>query len=126
VTKLVRKMLGLGILAAIGYAIWRAFQSRSQPSTITWEHQPFPYPPQPQPAPQHTESAVSGVGASGLAATALDATDGACPTTHPIKAKLASGIYHVPGGATYDRTRADRCYVDTAAAEADGLRPAKR
>lgn len=123
-TKLVRKMLGLGILAAIGYAIWRAFQSRSQPSTITWEHQPFPYPPQPQAAPPHEESA--GAGADGLVATAVDATDGACPATHPIKAKLASGIYHAPGGAAYDRTRADRCYVDAAAAEADGLRPPKR
>lgn len=119
--KLVRRMLKLGVLAGIGYAIWRAFQSRSQPSTITWEHQPFPYPPQPQPTQPPTEQAASGVSATGL-----DATDGACPATHPIKAKLASGIYHVPGGANYDRTRADRCYVDAAAAEVDGLRPAKR
>ncbi len=121
-TKLVRRTLKLGILTGIGYAIWRAFQSRSQPSTITWEHQPFPYPPQPQPTQPRTEQAASGVSATGWA----DATDGACPATHPIKAKLASGIYHVPGGANYDRARADRCYVDTAAAEADGLRPAKR
>ena len=49
-----------------------------------------------------------------------------CPPTHPVKAKLGSGIYHVPGGAMYARTKPDRCYVDPAAAEADGLRPAKR
>jgi hypothetical protein len=49
-----------------------------------------------------------------------------CPTTHPVKAKMASLIFHVPGGLNYPRTRPDRCYLDTSAAEADGLRPAKR
>jgi hypothetical protein len=43
-----------------------------------------------------------------------------------VKAKLASGIYHRPGGQSYDRTRPDRCYRDDAAAEGDGLRAAKR
>jgi hypothetical protein len=56
----------------------------------------------------------------------VEPVDGECPPTHPIKAKMASGIYHVPGGFNYDRTRPDRCYRDTAAAEADGLRPSKR
>jgi hypothetical protein len=51
--------------------------------------------------------------------------DGTCPPTHPIKAKMASGIFHAPGGANYARTKPDRCYVDAAAATADGLRPAK-
>jgi hypothetical protein len=46
--------------------------------------------------------------------------------SHPVKAKLASGIFHEPGGANYARTRADRCYPSAAAAECDGLRPAKR
>ena len=49
-----------------------------------------------------------------------------CPVSHPIKAKLSSKIYHLPGGFNYARTRPDRCYVDAAAAEADGLRPATR
>ena len=52
--------------------------------------------------------------------------DGECPLTHPVKAKLASGIYHVPGGGNYERTKPDRCYSTAEAAEADGLRPAKR
>jgi hypothetical protein len=52
--------------------------------------------------------------------------DASCPPTHPVKAKLASGIFHVPGGGNYERTKPDRCYVDAAAAEADGLRAAKR
>lgn len=52
--------------------------------------------------------------------------DGACPATHPVKAKAASGIYHVEGGANYERTVPDRCYLSPAAAEADGYRAAKR
>ena len=54
------------------------------------------------------------------------ADDGACPETHPVKAKMASGIFHLPGGLNYPRTRPDRCYIDGASAEADGLRPSKR
>jgi hypothetical protein len=52
--------------------------------------------------------------------------DGGCPGSHPVKGKLASKIFHLPGGFNYPRTRPDRCYVDAAAAEADGLRPSKR
>ena len=52
--------------------------------------------------------------------------EGACPTSHPLKAKDSSKIVHQPGGLSYDRTHADRCYVDLAAAEADGYRAAKR
>ena len=53
-------------------------------------------------------------------------TGDVCPTTHPVKAKLASKIFHIPGMLNYDRTRPDRCYRDATAAEDDGLRPAKR
>jgi hypothetical protein len=49
-----------------------------------------------------------------------------CPSSHPIKAKLASGIFHLPGMTAYERTTPDRCYLDADAAEADGLRKAKR
>jgi hypothetical protein len=56
----------------------------------------------------------------------VDAVNGEPPPTHPVKAKLSSGIFHVPGGAMYARTKPDRCYRDAAAAQADGLRPAKR
>jgi hypothetical protein len=56
----------------------------------------------------------------------VEPTGGVCPTSHPVKAKLASKIFHVPGMANYERTNPDRCYVDATAAEADGLRAAKR
>jgi hypothetical protein len=57
--------------------------------------------------------------------TWVDAVDGACPASHPVKAKVGSGIYHLPGGQFYERTRPERCYADAAAAEADGYRAAK-
>jgi len=52
--------------------------------------------------------------------------DGNCPVAFPIKGKLSTGIFHRPGAFAYDRTRADRCYRDDDAAEADGLRASKR
>jgi hypothetical protein len=45
---------------------------------------------------------------------------------YPVKGKTKSGIYHLPGMLNYERTSPDRWYRDAAAAEADGLRPAKR
>jgi hypothetical protein len=45
--------------------------------------------------------------------------------THPVKANANSRIYHPPGGQFYERTRADRCYTDVAAAQADGYRAAE-
>ncbi len=52
-------------------------------------------------------------------------TDGSVPASHPVKVKESSGIFHVPGGRFYDRTRPDRCYPTAAAAEADGYRRSK-
>jgi hypothetical protein len=113
VHKTMRRLLGIGLLAGLVYAAWRKLPQ--QPETGPhWEPQPFPFPPQP--------------------AVDLDGDDapwvepqssGTCPAHHPVKAKLASGIFHVPGGANYARTRADRCYVSAEAAEADGLRASK-
>jgi hypothetical protein len=110
----VKRALGLGILAAVGFALWRAFERRATSSGTpgaAWEPQPFPFPPQPK---------------VDTTTPWIDAADsGACPSHHPVKAKLTSGIFHVPGGANYARTKPDRCYVDADAAAADGLRPAK-
>lgn len=112
----VKRALGLGILAGAAYALWQAFERRSvssaTPGGAAWEPQPFPFPPQPK---------------VDTASPWIDASEGgACPAHHPVKAKLTSGIFHVPGGANYARTQADRCYLSPDAAEADGLRAAKR
>jgi hypothetical protein len=47
------------------------------------------------------------------------------PEGFPVKVKVSSGIFHVPGGRFYDRTNADRFYATTDAAEADGYRRSK-
>ena len=84
----------------------------------------------PAPAPPAKKAAKKKAPAAKKAASKSPwvepAADGTCPGSHPVKGKLASKIFHLPGGFNYPRTRPDRCYVDAAAAEADGLRPAKR
>jgi len=49
-----------------------------------------------------------------------------CPKTHPVKGKLSSMIFQVPGNFAYERTTPDRCYKSADEAEDDGLRAAKR
>jgi hypothetical protein len=51
--------------------------------------------------------------------------DGSCPDGYPIKANDNSGIYHVPGGRSYERTKGERCYANVDDAQADGYRAAK-
>lgn len=51
--------------------------------------------------------------------------DGECPPGYPVKANDNSGIFHVPGGRFYERTKPERCYVDAESAAADGYRAAK-
>jgi hypothetical protein len=121
VVKLLRRGAVAGLLAGIAYAAWRTIAART-PRTdgVTFKSGPFPSPPQPVPAPTRTTPTP------GVAPAWVEPDDGACPASHPVKAKIASGIFHVPGGLSYDRTQADRCYVDAAGAESDGLRPAKR
>jgi hypothetical protein len=58
--------------------------------------------------------------------TWVTASDGVCPQTHPVKAKLSSKIFHLPGARNYSRTQADRCYPDEESAVADGFRRAQR
>ena len=113
-----KRFLGAGVVAGIAYAIWRVLDERSRASELTWTAQPFPSPPKPEiREPAEKPAPVD----------AWVEPDGdACPVTHPVKAKLASGIFHEPGGQMYDRTTPDRCYRDADAAIADGLRASKR
>ena len=125
VKKAAKRTLGAGVLAGAAFAVWRAYRARMPaPATDSaWEPAPFPFPPIPRPAaPPRT----SGPDTNDGAGAAVEPVDGACPVSHPVKGKLASGIYHVPGGINYERTRPDRCYVDAAAAESEGLRASKR
>ena len=71
-------------------------------------------PATPQPAPKKTLEPW------------IDPEGNICPESHPVKGKLSSMIFQVPGNFAYGRTNPDRCYESAEAATADGLRPAKR
>jgi hypothetical protein len=107
VKRLLKLLVVVGLLALIAELLRRRpappSASPTAPPTPATPH--VPVPTQPWVAPE---------------------ADGSCPPSYPIKAKLSSRIFHVPGGALYDRTVPDRCYASPVAAEADGLRPSKR
>jgi hypothetical protein len=130
--KAVKRLFFLGVFAGIGYAVWRAVRARmpAPSDELAWETAPFPFPPVPRPpgavAPVANEPVDEADEAPAASRAWVEADDGACPATHPVKGKLSSGIFHVPGGQNYDRTHADRCYVDPEAAAADGLRQSQR
>ena len=141
--KSVKRALGAGVIGGVAYAAWRAWSARvpaRAPGDIEWSTAPFPFPPVPHAASSATPTVVADEPetpepAKPKAAARKTTTppaawkkpnaDGSCPKSHPVKAKMASGIFHVPGGANYARTKPDRCYTDAAAAQADGLRAAK-
>jgi hypothetical protein len=125
--KSVKRALGLTMIAGASYAAWRSFAKRAGGATALtpgthWEPQPFPFPP--QPATDLPASVPEPEGSASPAAW-VEPADGECPPGYPVKAKVASGIFHVEGGGNYDRTKPDRCYATPAAAEADGLRQSK-
>src|SRR5215212_10153259 len=127
----IRRLFWLASFGGVGYAGWSMMQRRS-PATA---RAPATTPPA---TPSSTTPATSRpVTSAGIAPaitelheTALDtglddpvalwvaAIDGGCPDGYPVKANTNSGIYHVPGGRFYERTRAERCYAHTADAEA--------
>ena len=55
----------------------------------------------------------------------VEGSDGEAPAGYPIKLKVSSGIFHVPGGRFYERTNPDRWYATAEAAIADGYRQSK-
>jgi len=131
----IKRAVGLGVVTGLVYAAFRAYRARvatAPPTQGSWEAAPFPFPPIPRPAPAPATVAASApaprptVVPDFLERSTEPDDGGGCPDSHPVKGKLTSGIYHEPGGFNYARTRADRCYLDAAAAESDGLRAAKR
>jgi hypothetical protein len=108
IRRIVRIGLWLGFLAGLAFGVRRALERRVEVSDAPGA---APSPPSAPPEPT---------------APWVEPADGACPASHPVKAKLSSKIFHLPGMANYERTSPDRCYLGPAEAEADGLRPAKR
>ena len=109
-----RRLLLLVVVVGLGFVVARA---RARRAALA---------PEPDRDPWSTEPPVALEANAQAGAAWLEPVDGECPSTHQVKAKMGSGIYHLPGMAAYARTNPDRCYIDATAAEADGLRPAKR
>lgn len=125
-----RSAFVLGVLAGLVLALVRARRQEVRPAPAPLAAPPVPLPavtrtPAPTPVPVATPEPVEPEEPEPTTAWVAP-VDGGCPAGYPIKAKASSGIYHRPGGLSYDRTRPDRCYADAAAAEADGFRAAKR
>jgi len=117
-TTWLKRLFLLAVISGAAFAVWTALQRRNEIPSAAPAPMPTaaPPPPPPAPAPQAPEPAPS--------ARWRESVDGACPEGYPIKV-AKSGIYHAPGGRSYERTTAERCYMSTDDAEADGYRRAK-
>ena len=113
------RLIGLATAVAAGAGVWRLLNPATEAADIPPAVPLFPSKQAPDQEPSSTIN-------ESKSAAWVPAVDGACPVNYPIKAKHSSEIFHSPDGASYERTSADRCYRDAEAAEADGLRPAKR
>lgn len=150
---MIRRVLWLLLIGAVGgaaYAYWRDRNVVEPTGPPEWPPLPAPTPAA-APTTAATTDTTTAVGATGntpskAAASFVNALvdapearssnrdaggwidpddDGSCPLSHPIKANDNSGIFHVPGGRFYERTKAERCYQSAEAALADGYRRAK-
>jgi hypothetical protein len=138
IRRLFRKMFRLALVIGAAAAVYKVVQARKPspalPEGDAWPPTPKPV-PKPVPTPPERANAApvtapptpaAHKAAPKTSAAWVEPVEGACPATHPVKAKMTSMIYHLPGMTAYARTRPDRCYSDEDAAQADGLRKAKR
>ena len=135
-TRWIRRLLVLAALLALVTTVVRRQSAQRTPPTGTdpndarWP----PFESEPAGAAELAPAAPAVPARATATATAVvpvepltwvEPVDGACPTSHPVKTNAASGIFHVPGGRFYDRTKPERCYSTPEAAAADGYRPSK-
>ena len=140
-------MLLIGAIGGVAYSYWRDRNVVEPAGPAEWPPLPAPVPaPTPPVAaarpPVDTSTSTPSSAAASFVNALVDAPearssdgnvggwvepddDGSCPVSHPIKANDNSGIFHVPDGRFYDRTKAERCYQSGDAALADGYRQAK-
>jgi hypothetical protein len=147
IRRTLRGALWLGLLAGLVFVVSKLLRTRSgAPASVDLRaptdpsgpaREPWPPletsvepPPLPPPPAAPVESEPAAAQTEPVPKKTLPPwvapEDGICPATHPVKAKLSSGIFQVEGNAMYARTRPDRCYQTPEAAAEDGLRPAKR
>ncbi len=146
---LIRRLVKLALVLGLGAVVAAWFRGRGQealdpalPGEAQWPPLDIPAPPPTAASPTAPPPTAPSPEAASEAPSIEEPSDGSaappppgqwveptetggCPISHPVKVKLRSGIYHVPNGAPYDRTNADRCYADAATAEADGYRASK-
>lgn len=117
------RVLKIGAVVGVAVGVVRTVRGSTAPPVTgqaSWPPLVEPSPTAPRTAP------VQFVAPARADQRWVEPVDGECPSTHPIKGNADSGIYHVPGGLSYDRTVPERCYATEADAEADGFRRAKR
>jgi hypothetical protein len=121
-TTWLKRLFLLAVISGAAFAVWTALQRRNEIAVSTPPSPPPP--PPPAPAPRAPAPEPEREPEPTTAQRWREPVDGACPDGYPIKV-AKSGIYHVPGGRSYERTAAERCYMSTEDAEADGYRRAK-
>jgi hypothetical protein len=119
----VRRLILLVLLAAIGGAAFNWWRERTAQPTA--DDAPAWPPLETVAAPEVATATSAEPTITQPTSWAEPTADGSCPDGFPIKANDKSGIYHVPGGRFYDRTKPERCYTTAEAALADGYRQAK-
>ena len=124
-TALRRTILLVALAAGVGALVsWRRASTATPVPSAPPQWPPLPgQPTRPTTLTQETQETQATTAAVLDWLPPLD--DGSAPASHPIKVKVSSGIFHVPGGRFYDRAKPERCYSTVAAAEADGYRRSK-
>lgn len=116
---------GLMALGAVAFLFLRGRRNAMVAGRTAPEWPPFEPRVVPPAAPDSGPLAPATEPAGAEPAWITPGANGDTPPTHPVKVKVSSGIYHLPGGRFYERTTADRLYPSADAAEADGYRPSK-
>jgi hypothetical protein len=124
-TWLFRLVVGAAVLSAALWVLrsgmkWWVDGPEVEPSTDPWPR--LVEPPAPTGAPAALQASLAAL--DDVWVSPEEADDAL--TSHPVKAKESSRLYHLPGMLAYERTRPDRCYASAEAAEADGFVRAKR
>jgi micrococcal nuclease len=101
-------LLRLGVLVAVAAIVVKLLEDRQSAQPLRNVEPPRP--------PRPTPATVAWVEPQGTV----------CPTSHPIKAKLASKVFRKPDARGYDTSKPDRCYASEDAARHDGFHEAQR
>jgi hypothetical protein len=123
--KWLRALFWLAVLSGAGFAVYTALQRRNEPAAGPDLGPELRFEPLVSSGPVEPATASTRTEKDQAVQRWVATVDGVVPEGYPIKVNSKSGIYHVPGGRSYERTAADRRYASAEDAEADGYRRAK-